>query len=99
MKKLYLVYPQKKGKIAPEVYGHFTEHIGGVFYDGLWVGKDSKIPNIKGFRKEIIEKLRAIKAPVIRWPGGCYAETYDWHDGIGENRPTRLNWWTAWDNR
>ena len=99
MKKLYLVYPQKKGKIAPEVYGHFTEHIGGVFYDGLWVGKDSKIPNIKGFRKEIIEKLRAIKAPVIRWPGGCYAETYDWRDGIGENRPTRLNWWTAWDNR
>ncbi|MBP3704081.1 MAG: alpha-L-arabinofuranosidase [Clostridia bacterium] len=99
MKKLYLMYPQKKGTIAPEVYGHFTEHIGGVFYDGLWVGRDSDIPNVKGFRKEIIEKLRAIKAPVIRWPGGCYAEVYDWRDGIGEDRPTRLNWWTPNDGR
>ena len=99
MKKLYLMYPQKKGTIAPEVYGHFTEHIGGVFYDGLWVGKDSDIPNVKGFRKEIIDKLRAIKAPVIRWPGGCYAEVYDWRDGIGEDRPSRINWWTYHDGR
>ena len=99
MKKLYLMYPQKKGTIAPEVYGHFTEHIGGVFYDGLWVGKDSDIPNVKGFRKEIIDKLRAIKAPVIRWPGGCYAEVYDWRDGIGEERPSRINWWTYHDGR
>ena len=99
MKKIYLLYPQKKGRIAPELYGHFTEHLGGVFYDGLWVGKDSSIPNIKGFRKEIIEKLRAIKAPVIRWPGGCFAETYDWRDGIGEHRPTRPNWWTKNDKR
>lgn len=99
MKKIYLMYPQKKGTIAPEIYGHFTEHIGGVIYDGIWVGKNSKIPNIKGFRKEIIEKLRAINAPVIRWPGGCFAETYDWRDGIGENRPTRISWWTLIDNR
>lgn len=98
-KKIYLVYPKKIGTIAPEIYGHFAEHIGGVFYDGLWVGKDSKIPNIKGFRKEIIEKLKKINAPVIRWPGGCFAETYDWRDGIGENRPTRINWWTKWDGR
>lgn len=99
MKTVYLLYPEKRRTIAPELYGHFTEHIGGVFYDGLWVGKDSSIPNIKGFRKEIIEKLRAIKAPVIRWPGGCYAETYDWRDGIGENRPMRINWWTQNDGR
>lgn len=99
MKKIYLMYPKERGTIAPEIYGHFTEHIGGVFYDGLWVGKDSDIPNIKGFRKEIIEKLRAIKAPVIRWPGGCFAETYDWRDGIGENRPMRINWWTNSDKR
>ncbi len=99
VKKIYLLYPQKKGRIAPELYGHFTEHLGGVFYDGLWVGKASSIPNIKGFRKEIIEKLRAIKAPVIRWPGGCFAETYDWRDGIGEHRPTRPNWWTKNDKR
>ena len=99
MKKLYLMYPQKISKIAPEIYGHFTEHIGGVIYDGIWVGLDSDIPNIKGFRKEIIEKLRAIKAPVIRWPGGCFAETYDWRDGIGPERPVRINWWRNWDNK
>ena len=60
MKKVYLVYPKKLGTIAPEVYGHFSEHIGGVFYDGLWVGKDSKVPNIRGFRKDLVEKLKAI---------------------------------------
>ena len=99
MKKIYLMYPQKIGKISPEIYGHFTEHIGGVIYDGIWVGKNSDIPNINGFRKDIIEKLKKIKAPVIRWPGGCFAETYDWRDGIGENRPTRVNWWTKRDGR
>ena len=99
MKKIYLMYPQKIGRIAPEIYGHFTEHIGGVIYDGIWVGKDSKIPNINGFRKEIIEKMRAIKAPVIRWPGGCFAESYDWRDGIGADRPVRLNWWKNFDGK
>lgn len=99
MKKVYLVYPKKLGTIAPEVYGHFTEHIGGVFYDGLWVGKDSAIPNIRGFRKDLVEKLKAIHPPVLRWPGGCFAETYDWRDGIGEDRPTRINWWTGLDGR
>ncbi len=99
MKNIYLIYPKKKGRIAPEIYGHFTEHIGGVMYDGLWVGRDSSVSNIKGFRKEIIDKLRAIKAPVIRWPGGCFAETYDWRDGIGEERPTRINWWTWKDKK
>lgn len=99
MKKVYLFYPKEKGYISPEIYGQFTEHIGGVIYDGIYVGKDSDIPNINGFRKEIIEKLRAIGTPVIRWPGGCFAETYDWRDGIGKDRPTRLNWWTKWDGR
>ena len=99
MKKVYLVYPETKGTIAPEIYGHFSEHIGGVFYDGLWVGRDSDIPNIRGFRKELVEKLRALHPPVLRWPGGCFAETYDWRDGIGENRPVRRNWWTPMDGR
>ena len=99
MKTIYLIYPKKIGTIAPEIYGHFTEHIGGVIYDGLWVGKDSSIPNINGFRKELIEKLKAINPPVIRWPGGCFAEGYDWRDGIGENRPTRPYWWTPDDGR
>ena len=99
MKKISIVYPKKLGTIAPEIYGHFSEHIGGVFYDGLWVGRDSDIPNINGFRKEAIEKLRAINIPVLRWPGGCYAEVYNWRDGIGENRPVRINWWTMNDKR
>ena len=99
MKNVYLVYPQKKGVIAPEIYGQFTELLGAVIYDGIWVGKDSEIPNIKGFRKDVIEKMRQIKVPVIRWPGGCFAEGYDWRDGIGENRPVRLNWWTPADGK
>lgn len=99
MKKICLIYPKKIGMIAPEIYGHFTEHLGGVIYDGLWVGKDSSVPNIRGFRKEIVEKLKAIHAPVLRWPGGCFAETYDWRDGIGKERPIRLNWWTGSDGR
>jgi len=99
MKNLYLYTPSVIGSIAPEIYGHFSEHIGGVFYDGLWVGRDSDIPNIRGFRKDLVEKLRAIHPPVLRWPGGCFAETYNWRDGIGENRPVRRNWWTPDDNR
>ena len=99
MKQIYLVYPKQTGRIAPEIYGHFTEHIGSVFYGGLWVGKDSAIPNERGFRADILEKLRQIKVPVLRWPGGCFAETYDWRDGIGENRPVRVNWWRHLDGR
>lgn len=99
MKKIYIVYPKSIGTIAPEIYGHFTEQLGGVFYDGLWVGKDSEVENIKGFRKFVIDKLKAINAPVIRWPGGCFAETYDWRDGIGKERPVRRNWWTPNDGR
>ena len=88
-------------RVEPELYGHFTEHIGGVFYDGIWVGEDSPVPNIRGFRRELVEKMRQIHAPVIRWPGGCFAEIYDWRDGIGprEDRPTRINWWYRDDGR
>ena len=99
MKKITVVVPEKTGVIAPEIYGHFSEHIGGVFYDGLWVGKDSPIPNISGFRKEAVEKLKKIHPPVLRWPGGCFAETYHWRDGIGEDRPVRPGWWYRNDGR
>ena len=101
MKKLYAMLPEEIGTINPDIYGHFSEHIGGVFYDGLWVGEDSDVPNIKGFRKEAIEKLRAINIPVLRWPGGCFAEVYNWRDGIGprESRPVRHNWWDYEDGR
>lgn len=82
-----------KTKISREIYGHFSEHLGRCIYDGLFVGKDSDIPNIDGVRKDAIEALRAIKIPVLRWPGGCFAEEYHWRDGIGpvENRPVTVN--------
>ena len=84
------------GTIAPEIYGHFTEHLGSVIYDGIYVGEGSKIANQNGLRSALIEKMRAIKAPVVRWPGGCFADSYDWRDGIGpkEKRPRRTNFWT-----
>jgi alpha-N-arabinofuranosidase len=81
--------------IAPEIYGHFAEHLGGVIYDGIWVGENSKIPNINGLRKSLIEALQRIKPSVIRWPGGCFADSYNWRDGIGPKaqRPRRTNFW------
>lgn len=79
--------------IAPEIYGHFAEHLGGVVYDGIWVGEGSKIPNVGGIRKALVEHLKRIDAPVVRWPGGCFADSYDWRDGIGARRPTRTNFW------
>ncbi|GAC1701936.1 MAG: alpha-L-arabinofuranosidase AbfB [Candidatus Acidiferrum sp.] len=84
------------GTISPNVYGHFAEHLGGVVYDGMWVGEDSKVSNVNGIRKSLVEALRKIKAPVIRWPGGCFADSYDWKDGIGlpAKRPRRTNFWS-----
>jgi alpha-N-arabinofuranosidase len=81
--------------IAPEIYGHFVEHLGAVVYDGIWVGERSSVPNVNGLRKELIDALRKIKAAVIRWPGGCFADQYDWRDGIGprDQRPKRTNFW------
>lgn len=101
MKKLYVLTPDSIGVVSPEIYGHFTEHIGGVFYDGIWVGEDSPIPNIRGLRLELIECFRKIRPSVVRWPGGCFAETYNWRDGIGERskRPVRINWWQRSDGR
>jgi alpha-N-arabinofuranosidase len=85
------------GRIAPEIHGHFTEHLGAVVYDGIWVGEGSKVPNQGGIRTALVEALKAIKAPVIRWPGGCYADSYDWRDGVGprDRRPTRTNFWNG----
>jgi alpha-N-arabinofuranosidase len=81
--------------INPDIYGHFTEHLGGCIYDGIWVGEHSKIPNIGGIRKELVDNLKRLKAPVIRWPGGCFADSYNWRDGVGprNKRPTTTNFW------
>ena len=83
------------GLISPNIYGHFTENLGGVIYDGIWVGKDSSVPNEGGIRKELVTEMRKIKPPVVRFPGGCFADSYDWRDGIGpfDKRPRRTNFW------
>jgi alpha-N-arabinofuranosidase len=83
------------GVIAPEIYGHFIEHLGGVIYDGVWVGAASKIPNDGGIRRAVIDALKAIHAPVVRWPGGCFADSYNWRDGVGSatDRKERTNFW------
>lgn len=79
--------------IEPEIYGHFAEHLGGCIYGGLWVGPDSDIPNVRGYRQDVFEALRKLKVPVLRWPGGCFADDYHWRDGIGprDKRPKTLN--------
>ena len=77
--------------ISPALHSQFIEHLGSCIYGGLWVGKDSPIPNIEGFRKDILEPLSALRPPVIRWPGGCFADTYHWRDGIGKDRPVIFN--------
>ena len=74
---------QAGAKINKEIYGQFSEHLGSCIYGGLWVGEDSQIPNIKGYRKDVFEALKALKIPVLRWPGGCFADDYHWMDGIG----------------
>jgi alpha-N-arabinofuranosidase len=83
------------GTISPNIYGHFTENLSGVVYDGMWVGESSKIPNINGIRKEVVEEMRKIKPSVVRFPGGCFADSYDWKDGVGpsDKRPRRTNFW------
>ena len=81
--------------IKPCTYGHFIEHLGGVIYDGVWVGRDSKIQNVGGIRKEFIDDMKRIGAPCLRWPGGCFADGYHWRDGIGPGaeRPRTYNFW------
>src|ERR1700750_914803 len=86
--------------ISPEIYSHFIEHLGGVIYDGVWVGEGSKIPNVNGIRKDFVDTMKAVQAPVLRWPGGCFADSYDWHDGLGprSRRPARAAFWNQQDS-
>ena len=81
------------GTIRPELHGHFAEHLGACTYGGLWIGPNSPIPNISGYRKQAVEYLRALGIPVLRWPGGCFADDYHWRDGIGpvSKRPKTVN--------
>lgn len=82
---------QTAGFIPKEIYGQFAEELGTCISDGLWVGRDSSIPNTDGYRNDVLEALKNLKVPVLRWPGGCFADTYHWRDGIGKNRKSIIN--------
>src|SRR3546814_2921987 len=75
--------------IEPAIQGQFAEDLGRGLYDGIWVGPDSKIPNTNGYRSDVMAALEKLHIPVIRWPGGCFADQYDWRDG--DRKSTRLN--------
>lgn len=96
MAKLYVNPNVKKGHINPELQGHFSEHLGRCIYEGIYVGENSDIPNVNGMRKDVVEALKEIQVPVLRWPGGCFADEYHWKDGIGpkEKRKKMIN--THW---
>ncbi len=96
MAKLVINDAKKHGYIAPEIYGQFSEHLGRGIYEGLFVREDSGIPNVNGMRTDVVEALKEIEVPVLRWPGGCFADEYHWKDGIGpkEKRKRMIN--TNW---
>ena len=96
MTKLFINPNHKKGHINKDIYGHFAEHLGRCIYEGLYVGEDSEIPNVNGMRKDVVDALKEMQIPVLRWPGGCFADEYHWKDGIGpkENRKRMIN--THW---
>lgn len=81
--RLVVYVDQGKERIAPEIYGHFAEHLGRCVYEGFWVGEDSDISNVRGIRTDVVEALKNIQVPVLRWPGGCFADEYHWKEGIG----------------
>ena len=94
--KIKLNLANQGAVINKNIYGHFSEHLGRCIYGGLFVGENSEIPNVKGMRTDVVEALKNIKLPVLRWPGGCFADEYHWEDGIGpkENRKRMVN--TNW---
>ena len=93
----YLINSKDNGpRISKHIYGQFAEHLGRCIYEGIWVGKDSEIENINGIRQDVVQALRNLSVPVLRWPGGCFADEYHWMDGIGpkEQRKKMVN--THW---
>lgn len=94
--KLVVKADQPGPVIHRNIYGQFAEHLGTGIYEGMWVGPESKIPNVRGWRKDVIGALKALKVPLVRWPGGCFADEYHWREGIGprNKRPVKVN--TNW---
>ena len=95
--RIEILLDEPLGTISPNIYGHFSENLSGVIYDGIWVGENSKVPNVAGIRKELVDEMRKISPPIVRFPGGCFADSYDWRDGIGpvDKRPRRTNFWNG----
>jgi alpha-N-arabinofuranosidase len=93
VQRVMILADDEIGLVRPEFHGQFAEHLGSCVYGGLWVGKNSAIPNVNGYRKQAIDYLKELGIPVLRWPGGCFADDYHWRDGIGapEQRPKRVN--------
>lgn len=98
MKKLSMLINtnDRRSHINRELYGHFSEHLGRCIYEGIYVGKNSSIPNTRGIRNDIVEAFKNIKMPVLRWPGGCFADEYHWKDGIGEKSSRKKMVNTHW---
>ena len=94
--KLVVNADQPGPVIHRNVYGQFAEHLGTGIYEGMWVGPDSKIPNVRGWRKDVVAALKELHVPLVRWPGGCFADEYHWREGIGarKSRPVKVN--TTW---
>lgn len=93
----YLINPNEKiATINKDIYGHFSEHLGRCIYEGIYVGEDSKIPNVNGMRCDVVNALREMGIPVLRWPGGCFADEYHWKDGIGEKSERKKMINTHW---
>ena len=94
--KLFINPADRRSRISPEIYGHFSEHLGRCIYGGIYVGEDSEIPNVRGIRTDIVEAFKAIRVPVLRWPGGCFADEYHWKDGIGPKKDRKKLVNTNW---
>ncbi len=96
MYRLFINPCKRKGHINPEIQGHFSEHLGRCIYEGIYVGETSDVPNVNGMRTDVVEALKKLHIPVLRWPGGCFADEYHWKDGIGpkEKRKKMIN--THW---
>jgi alpha-N-arabinofuranosidase len=91
--KIVVHADQPGAKIDKAIYGHFAEHLGHCIYGGIYVGDKSDIPNDRGFRTDVVQALKDLSVPLVRWPGGCFADTYHWKDGIGpkSQRPSIVN--------
>ncbi|MDO4284505.1 MAG: alpha-L-arabinofuranosidase C-terminal domain-containing protein [Eubacteriales bacterium] len=97
MKRLVINTLEKKAKIHREIYGHFAEHLGRCIYEGLFVGEDNTmIPHTNGMRNDVVAALRDLRVPVLRWPGGCFADEYHWKDGIGPKQQRKKMINTHW---